>query len=211
MEEMRTINSIMMRALEILSVGAEAIKNIPLDDSLHEAMGLMLTCSGKVITTGMGKAGLVARKFAATLCSTGTSACFLHPGEAQHGDLGILSENDVLVVLSTSGRTREVLELVHLAKSMHDSLKMIVVTSKPESELSIFADVVLSIGTITEPDILKLVPSASTTAMLALCDTLALLLMEEREFTKEDFGLRHHGGYIGQKCRGEDEDAAEIV
>jgi arabinose-5-phosphate isomerase len=157
-----------------------------------------------VLTTGMGKAGHVARKFASTRCSTGTPASYVHPGEAAHGDLGLIDAEDCIVAFSTSGQTREVLEMLELGR--HIGLRTVIgVTSHPDSVLRGLSDIVIDMGPITEPCIHGLTPSASTTVMLAISDALALVLMEEKRFTKHDFGLRHHGGYLGRRSREDNE------
>lgn len=196
------MNNRLEYAWEILRAEVRAIWNIPINESFSAVIDVILNCGGKVVTTGMGKAGIIAGKMAATLSSTGTPACFLHPGDSQHGDLGVISENDVLLVLSTSGKTREVIEMVWLAKELCPAIPVVSITSHPDSELRELSDIILDVGVIEEPCPLGLVPTASTTAILALCDALALVLMREREFTKEDYGKRHHGGYLGQKARG---------
>jgi len=157
-------------------------------------------CSGKVITTGIGKAGHIARKFAATLCSAATPADFLHPAEAAHGDLGLLESGDVMIAFSTSGKSSEVLEVCELAKHMGVAT-IIGVTSHPDSELRRYADIVLDMGVIEEPCPLGLTPSASMAAMLAISDAVALALLEVRGVTREDWGKRHHGGYLGRAAR----------
>jgi arabinose-5-phosphate isomerase len=157
-------------------------------------------CEGKVLTTGMGKAGHVARKFAATLCSTGTPAAFIHPGEAAHGDLGLVGGRDCIVAFSTSGKTHEVIEMLKLGR--HLGLQTIIgITSHPDSTLRTEADLILDMGIIREPCPLGLTPSASIAVMLAISDALALTLMEVKGVNKHDFGLRHHGGYLGGRAR----------
>lgn len=188
------------RAREILNAEADAIYKVPLDSHFRAAVNILLRCKNKVVTTGMGKAGDIAQKIAGTLCSTGTPACFLHPGEAAHGDLGLLDKGDVILALSTSGKTREIIEMLERSRGL--GIKSIVgITSHPDSAIRSLCNVVVSMGEITEPCKLGLTPSASTTVMLAIGDALALVLMEKRKFSKEQFGLRHHGGYLGQKAR----------
>ena len=188
------------RAREILNAEADAIYKVPLDNHFRTAVNILLKCKNKVVTTGMGKAGDIAQKIAGTLCSTGTPACFLHPGEAAHGDLGLLDKGDVILALSTSGKTREIIEMLERSRGL--GIKSIVgITSHPDSAIRSLCNVVVSMGEITEPCKLGLTPSASTTVMLAIGDALALVLMEKRKFSKEQFGLRHHGGYLGQKAR----------
>ncbi len=194
------MNNILQRAREIIEAEAKALLNIPIDSSFEEAVTILFNCKGKIITTGMGKAGNIARKVAGTLCSTGTPASFLHPGEAAHGDLGLLASGDVIIAFSTSGKTREVIEMLELAHHFGID-KIIGITSHPDSEIRSLSNVVINMGEIVEPCVLGLTPSSSTTVMLAIGDALALTLMEKKQFSKEQYGLRHHGGYLGQKSR----------
>lgn len=187
------------RARAILEAEAEAIRRVPLDRGFADAVALIGACAGKVITTGMGKAGIVARKTASTFCSNGIPAAFLHPGEAAHGDLGILAATDVVVAFSTSGKTREVLEMLELARRLGVE-HMVGITSHPDSAIRTLCSVVIDMGDIEEPCHLRLTPSASSAVMMALGDALSLVVMEQRGFTREDYGLRHHGGYLGQKA-----------
>jgi arabinose-5-phosphate isomerase len=187
-----------MRA--VLKAEAEAISSLKVTDDYVLAVQLLLACDGKVITTGIGKAGYIANKFAATLCSTATPAVFVHPAEAAHGDLGLVDDHDVLIAFSTSGKSREVLEILELARHLGVA-RIIGVTSHPDSELRNYADVVLDMGEITEPCPLGLTPSASMAVMLAISDAVALALMEQKGVTREDWGLRHHGGYLGRAAR----------
>lgn len=199
-------NDILTRAKQVLEVEAQAVRNIPLDGGLVKAVELLLQCKGKVVTSGMGKAGIIAQKIAATLSSTGTPAVFLHPGDAQHGDLGMLGKDDVLIVLTNSGRTREIVELVRLAERMlGQRLPIIAITSHPESELKDMVDVLLHMGEFEEACPLQMAPTTSTTVMLALGDVLSVLVMEAKEFTKDDFAKRHHGGYLGQLTRNDEQ------
>ncbi|GIV34995.1 MAG: sigma factor regulator FecR [Chitinophagales bacterium] len=191
------------RARQILETESKAIANIPIDESLLRAIYLITHCKGKVVTSGMGKAGIIARKVASTFSSTGTPAVFLHPGEAQHGDLGMLGKDDILLLFSNSGKTREVIEMVTLAEKMNGQrLPVITITAHPDSELALLSDVVLKLGAIKEVCSLGVAPTTSTTAMLALGDVLCVLVMEENKFTLEQFAKRHHGGYLGDKLRG---------
>lgn len=194
------MKAILDRAKEIIEAEAKALMNIPLGNSFEEAVDILLNCKGKIITTGMGKAGNIAKKIAGTLCSTGTPASFLHPGEAAHGDLGLLAEGDVIIAFSTSGKTREVIEMLELA--YHFGIdKIISITSHPDSTIRTLSNIVINMGEIKEPCLLGLTPTASTTVMLAIGDALSLVLMEKKQFTREQYGLRHHGGYLGQKAR----------
>lgn len=192
--------NIEQRMRAVLDAEAEAIKGINLDDSFIKAVELMLTCDGKIITTGIGKAGYIANKFSATLCSTGTPAVFVHPAEAAHGDLGLVDDHDVLIAFSTSGKSREVLEILELARHLGVAT-IIGITSHPDSALRDLSDLVVDMGVIEEPCPLGLTPSASMAVMLAISDAIALSLMEQKGVSKEDWGLRHHGGYLGRAAR----------
>jgi arabinose-5-phosphate isomerase len=189
------------RAQEILKAESEAVKNIPLGGSLLKAVQLVVNCRGKVITSGMGKAGIIAKKVSSTFSSTGTPSVYLHPGEAQHGDLGMLGKNDLLLVFSNSGKTREAIEMVALARRMNKKIPVITVTAHTDSELAASSTVVLSIGKVNEVCALGMAPTTSTTAMLALGDVLCVLVMEEINFTMEEFSKRHHGGYLGTQVK----------
>jgi len=191
---------IKQRVTEIFTQEAQAVSSIPVSDEFERAVKLLQGCNGKVLTTGMGKAGHIAHKFSATLCSTGTPASFLHPGEAAHGDLGIIEDNDAIVAFSTSGKTKEVLDTLSAGREL--GLHTVIgITSHPDSELRELSDVVLDMGNIKEACAFELTPTSSMAAMLAISDALALLLMEIKGFTPEDFGKRHHGGYLGKKAR----------
>jgi arabinose-5-phosphate isomerase len=188
------------RVADILAAEAAAISAIQVTPEFERAVLALRDCPGKVLTAGMGKAGHIARKFASTLCSTGTPASYIHPGEAAHGDLGLIGPEDCLVAFSTSGKTREVLEMLELGR--HIGLRTVIaVTSHPESELRTLSDIILDMGIIHEPCSQGLTPSASIVAMLAISDALALTLMDLQGFTRHDWGLRHHGGYLGKKAR----------
>jgi arabinose-5-phosphate isomerase len=185
---------------EIIAKEAIAIASIKVTQEFENAVIALRDCPGKVITTGIGKAGHIARKFAATLCSTATPADFIHPGEAVHGDLGMVTKNDCIVAFSTSGKSNEVIEMLELSR--HLGAKTVIgVTSHPDSRLRDLSDIVLDMGMIEEPCPLGLTPSASIAVMLAISDALALTLMELKGVTREEFGLRHHGGYLGRSIR----------
>lgn len=192
--------NIQERMRAVLQAEADAIAAVQIDETFEEAVRALLECRGKVITTGIGKAGHIARKFAATLCSGATPADFIHPAEAAHGDLGLVGPDDVMIAFSTSGKSREVLEILELARHL-GLAKVIGVTSHPDSELRALSDLVLDMGEIEEPCPVGLTPSASTAVMLAISDAIALALMEAKGITKEDWGLRHHGGYLGRAAR----------
>lgn len=188
------------RAREIINAEVSALSNIPLDENFVQAIDTLQGCKGRIITTGMGKAGNIAKKMAGTLCSTGTPAIYLHPGEAAHGDLGLLHHGDVVIAYSTSGKTREVVEMLELA--YHFGIDTIIgITSHPDSMIRTLCSIVIDMGVILEPCKFGLTPTASTMVMLAISDALALVLMEEKKITKKDFGLRHHGGYLGRKAK----------
>lgn len=188
------------RAKKILEAEAAAIQAVQLSSAFDEAVRAIEACRGKVIVTGMGKAGFIAQRFAAVLCSTGTPAVFVHPGEAAHGDLGVIGEEDCLFAFSTSGKTREVVEMVEMSRHMGPH-KVIAITSHPESELRLVSHLIIDMGLIAEPCPLGLTPTASIAVMSAIADALALIVMERRDFSREDYGLRHHGGYLGAKAR----------
>lgn len=192
------------RIADILAAEAAAISAIRVTPEFERAIYALRDCTGKVLTTGMGKAGHIARKFASTLCSTGTPAVYIHPGEAAHGDLGLIGPEDCIVAFSNSGKTREVLEMLELGR--HLGLRTIIgITSHPDSDLRRLGDIVIDMGVVQEPCPLGLTPSASIAVMLAISDALALVLMELKGMTKHDFGLRHHGGYLGRKIRPDNE------
>ena len=191
---------IKQRMQAVLRAEAEAINAVDVSQDFVTAVEVMQACEGKILTTGIGKAGHIAKKFAATLCSTATPADFIHPAEAAHGDLGLVGPNDVMIAFSTSGKSREVIEILEMSR--HLGVTTIVgVTSHPDSELRDHSDLVLDMGVITEPCPLGLTPSASMAVMLAISDALALALLEQKGVTREDYGLRHHGGYLGKAAR----------
>ncbi len=155
----------------------------------------------KIITSGMGKAGQIAHTLATTLSSTGTPACFLHPAEAQHGDLGIMTEGDVLIVFSNSGKTREVLELLDLVTHLYPETKILSITGDGTSLLATKSTVNLSYGPVKEICPLELTPTTSTTCMSVICDLLVVGVMTKIGFTKQQYAQRHHGGYNGEKSK----------
>lgn len=192
------------RMQSVLKAEAEAISAININSDYVSAVEVMMSCKGKILTTGIGKAGHIAKKFAATLCSTATPADFIHPAEAAHGDLGLVGANDVMIAFSTSGKSREVLEILEMSRHLGVD-KIIGVTSHLDSELRQHSDLILDMGTIIEPCPLGLTPSASMAVMLAISDALALSLLEQKGVTREDYGLRHHGGYLGRAARADNE------
>lgn len=189
----------------LLKKEIEAISNIPKENRMEEAMELVFDQihhqGGKVVISGMGKAGQVGHNLATTFSSTGTPAIFLHPSEAQHGDLGILQSSDLLFLISNSGKTTEVLMLVNLAKSLYPNIPIICLTGHPENELGQLAQIAIGTGEPIEICPLGLTPTTSTTVMTVICDILVVLLMEKVGFTKEDYAKRHHSGYLGEKSR----------
>ena len=161
------------------------------------ACSILLSCQGRIIVTGMGKSGHIGRKMAATLASTGSPAFFVHPGEASHGDLGMITPRDVVIALSNSGTTAEVITLLPLIKRME--VPLISMTGNPQSTLSASSDVHLDVSVESEACPLDLAPTASTTAALVMGDALAIALLEARGFTAEDFAFSHPGGALGRK------------
>lgn len=185
----------------ILDAEASAIRSIPVTDGYEKAIELIVDHvsrrGGKLVTSGMGKAGQIAMNIATTFCSTGTPSVFLHPSEAQHGDLGILQPDDLMLLLSNSGKTREILELVALARRLYPHLPMIVITGDPDSALAQSADVALSTGGAPEVCPLGMTPTTSTTMMTVMGDVLVVGTMEAIGFTVDQYAMRHHGGYLG--------------
>ena len=190
------------RIKAILEAEADAIRSIPLTPAIEQAVDAILGCSGKVFTTGIGKAGDVAKKAASTFSTTGTPAVFLHPADASHGDVGGVSKGDVLLAFSNSGKTREIIETVTLARLLGVG-SIITITADADSPLGVESNIPIAIGHIPEACPFGFTPTCSTTAMIALADALALAVMEKRGFTQADFAIRHHGGYLGKKSRGQ--------
>lgn len=190
---------------EIFNNEASAINNIPITKSFGEAIGIIHRQvhgkNGKLVTSGMGKAGQIAHNIATTFSSTGTPATYLHPSEAQHGDLGILQENDVLLAISNSGKTREIIELIDLKNNLYPDIPVIVITGNENSPLAQKADCFILTGAPAEVCPLGLTPTTSTTVMTVIGDTLVVLLMEKIGFNANDYAKRHHGGYLGMKSR----------
>jgi arabinose-5-phosphate isomerase len=190
---------------QIIAQEAEAIRNIPVTREYEQCIDIIYNHihlkKGKLVTSGMGKAGQIALNIATTLSSTGTPSIFLHPSDSQHGDLGVIQENDVLLLVSNSGKTREILELVNLASRLYTGLPLIVITGDRKSELATKADVCLYTGGPEEVCPLRLTPSTSTTTMTVIGDILMVLMMQKIGFTSEDYAKRHHGGYLGDKSR----------
>ena len=183
----------------VLEIEARAVEALidRVDESFAAACERILACSGRVIVTGMGKSGHIARKIAATLSSAGTPAFFLHPGEASHGDLGVITANDVVMALSNSGETKEILTILPLIKRI--GVPLITLSGSPGSRLARDADVHIDVSIEKEACPLGLAPTASTTAALAMGDALAIALLEARGFGPEDFARSHPGGRLGRR------------
>ncbi|MBV1871506.1 MAG: KpsF/GutQ family sugar-phosphate isomerase [Gammaproteobacteria bacterium] len=186
-------------ARRVISIEAQAITelNKRIDGKFSQACDAIMACSGRVVVMGMGKSGHIGSKIAATLASTGTAAFFVHPGEASHGDLGMITRSDVVIALSNSGTTSELLALLPVIK--RKGVPLISMTGNDESSLAQFADVNLDVSVREEACPLGLAPTASTTAALVMGDALAVALLEARGFTSEDFALSHPGGALGRK------------
>jgi arabinose-5-phosphate isomerase len=191
--------------LQILEAESKAIANIPVTDQYEKAVNAIIehvhNRGGKLVTSGMGKAGQIAMNIATTFCSTGTPAVNLHPSEAQHGDLGILQPNGIMLLISNSGKTREIIDLVALTHRLYPQVPLIVITGNEDSELARIADITLSTGGTPEVCPLGLTPTTSTTMMTVIGDVLVVNVMRLTEFTKAQYALRHHGGYLGDKSR----------
>jgi arabinose-5-phosphate isomerase len=191
--------AILTRAREVLNIEIQGLRSLldRLDENFCDAIRLLDGCNGKVVVTGMGKSGLICRKIAATLASTGTPSFFLHSSDALHGDLGMVMKGDAILAVSNSGETEEILKIIPHFK--RHALKMIVMTGNPESTLAKAADVVLDVSVREEACPLGLAPTASTTATLAMGDALAVVLLETKGFNQEDFAMRHPGGILGRR------------
>lgn len=191
----------------LLQTEAEAIQNIPVTDDYEKAVELIYTSvhenKGKVVTTGMGKAGITAHNIATTFSSTGTPGVFLHAGDAQHGDMGIIQPGDVLLLISNSGKTRELVELVELSRRMYPGLPIILITGNKNSTLAEISDIVIFNGGPEEICPIKMTPTTSSTMMTVICDVLVVLMIKKINFTIEEYAQRHHGGYLGEKSRQE--------
>lgn len=183
----------------VLDIERQALADIAqyIDDNFNQACQLMYQCQGRIIVVGMGKSGHIGNKIAATLASTGTPAFFVHPGEASHGDLGMITRDDVVMLISNSGETSEVLNIIPVIKRI--GAKMIAMTSNPVSSMANWADAHVCIKVSKEACPLGLAPTASTTATLAMGDAIAVALLETRGFTADDFALSHPGGSLGKR------------
>jgi len=190
---------------KVIEKEAGAIKNIPVNENFVKAIEIIYkqvhTKEGKLVASGMGKAGQIALNIATTFSSTGTPSVFLHPSDSQHGDLGIIQKNDVLLLISNSGKTREIIELVELAENLHPGLPVIVISGNPEGVLAKNADAFIFTGNPDEVCPLGLSPTTSTTVMTVIGDALVVAMMKKIGFTSEEYAKRHHGGYLGDKSR----------
>ena len=190
----------------LLEAEINAIMKIPnegnnFEGAINHIISAVHKKEGKLITSGIGKAGQIALNIATTFSSTGTPSVYLHPTEAQHGDLGILQKNDILLLLSNSGKTREILELIHLSKNLFKNISIISITGNKESELTKLSDVSLYTGDSDEICPLGLTPTISTTLMTVIGDILVIQAMKRINFTKKEYSKRHHSGYLGQKSK----------
>lgn len=201
----KTKMSISESMQEILAAESKAIAEIPYRPDYDRAVELIVEHvhrkGGKLVTSGMGKAGQIALNIATTFSSTGIPAINLHPSEAQHGDLGVLQPFDVLLLVSNSGRTREIIDLVELARNLFADIPLIVITGNPDSPLANVANATLLTGGAPEVCPLGLTPTTSTTMMTVIGDILVVNVMRATGFTRADYALRHHGGYLGVKSR----------
>jgi len=190
---------------KIFEAEALAVLNIPITDNFNRACDLIYEAvhnnKGKVVASGMGKAGQIALNIATTFSATGTPAVFLHPSDAQHGDLGVIQPNDILLLISNSGKTLEIIELCDLAKRLGYNMKIIVITGNPDSDLGHLADVTISTGHPQEVCPLGLTPTTSTTVMTVIGDALVVIMMKRIGFSSAEYAKRHHGGYLGIKSR----------
>jgi arabinose-5-phosphate isomerase len=185
---------------------SEAVSSIPVNESYFQAIDLIYhrvhEKGGKIVSSGMGKAGEVAHWISNTFSSTGTPGVFLHPSDAQHGDLGMVQSNDLLFLISNSGKTRELLELVELTNRLYTDIPLILITGENESPLAQAAQVVLLTGKPDEVCPLGMAPTTSHTVMTVIGDVLVAMMMKKINFSVEEYAKRHHGGYLGAKSRG---------
>ncbi|MFH1338276.1 MAG: KpsF/GutQ family sugar-phosphate isomerase [Candidatus Omnitrophota bacterium] len=187
------------RAREVLDIEARAIRDlkVKIDKRFKAAVDMIRLAKGRVVVSGMGKAGIIAQKFSATLSSTGTPSLFLHSADAIHGDLGRVTADDVVVILSNSGETEEIKKLLPILKKIGS--KIVALTGNIKSSLARFSDITLDVSVKKEACPLGLAPTASTTAMLAMCDALSVCLLEMKGFKEKDFALFHPGGALGRR------------
>ena len=195
----RNVDKIKESAIETLEIEAEAVQKLKsrIDDEFEAAVQCILDCTARVVVTGMGKSGHIGRKIAATLASTGTPSFFMHPAEAFHGDLGMVTENDVVIAISNSGESSEIVNILPIIRRI--GAKIIAMSGRRESQLGKNSDYFIDIGVEKEACPLGLAPTASTTATLAMGDAMAVALMSVRNFTSQDFALFHPGGALGRR------------
>jgi arabinose-5-phosphate isomerase len=192
---------ILKRAGEIFKAEISAIEatGLALDEKFKEAVEKIAACNGRVVITGMGKSGIIGRKIAATLSSTGTPSLFLHPAEAVHGDLGMINRDDIVLAISNSGKTEEVLRILSSIKQI--GAELIVITGKQQSPIAAAAETVLQLKIENEADSFGLIPTSSTAALLVLGDALALSVLEKKGFRKKDYAFFHPGGELGRRLQ----------
>ena len=186
-------------AKRVLEIEAEAVKALVgrLDGNFTKAVDLIFNATGKCVVSGMGKSGIIGQKISSTLASTGTPSFFLHPAEGMHGDLGMIMKNDIVIAISNSGETEELIKILPVIKRM--GVKMIAMTGRKDSTLAKYGDAVLDVGVAEEACPLGLAPTASTTATLAMGDALAVALIEKKGFRTEDFAGLHPAGSLGRR------------
>ncbi len=196
---MLTPEEIIIKGKEVIAIEGKAVQSLidKVDEGFIKAVRLISSCKGRVIISGIGKSGIIARKIVSTMNSTGTPALFLHPSDAVHGDVGIMRKEDVVICISNSGDTAEIVRLIPIIKRI--GVSIIAMVGKTKSYLADNADVVLNISVDEEACSLNLAPTSSSTATLVMGDALAITLLEERNFTKEDFALFHPGGSLGKR------------
>ncbi len=201
---------ILKTAKEVLKIEAEAVRNLipKLNESFEDAVKLILSCKGRVVVTGIGKSGIIGKKIVATLSSTGTPSLFLHPTEGSHGDLGMITKSDIVIAISNSGETEEINNLLSFFKKK--KAKIISMTGGMNSTLARHSNFVLDTGVKREACPLGLAPTASTTAMLAMGDALAIALLKERDFKREDYALLHPAGSLGRRLSLKVKDVMKI-
>jgi arabinose-5-phosphate isomerase len=198
-EDNVTVENIIAKGKEVIQVEAEAVSNLlkSIDQNFASAVELIFNSTGRVVFTGMGKSGIIARKIVATMNSTGTAAIFMHPTDALHGDLGMIRKNDIVILISKSGHTEELLQLIPMVKRIGAAI--IGMVGGDNSSLGKDCDIVLNVGVKEEACPYDLAPTASTTAALVMGDALAITLLEKRGFTEEDFALLHPAGSLGRR------------
>ncbi len=194
---MQDYKSILKRIKQVLDIESQAIQNLKVDEAYIKAIELIYNTKGRVVLTGMGKAGIIAQKISATMASTGTPSLWLHPAEAVHGDLGRVTSDDVVIALSNSGETEEIKNLLPVIKRI--GAQLIAITGNPKSTLAKYSDVVINVRVEKEACPFNLAPTASTTAMLAVGDALAIALLELKGFKEDDYALFHPAGTLGKR------------